>query len=780
MASRAITRADRRTQPADWRAAFRRSLARALQLAGAGVLGVATIFLALSLVSYTQTDPSASTAAGGEVANWMGRPGAWVAERALFLFGLVAILLVPALYATARKLWRDAEDEETPHGRRWWRTLGLLLVAMALIGTALTLATDGVGNLPASLGGFLGLLGAGGIRALASRVPEAAQFWTIAAAWLVCVGAGVALASKVFAFDWARLMTLPDLLRRTPRLSEPNPFKPQGRQGRERRVQHVEPLDDLDELPARKPPEISDPRQPPRPAKPGKAQKDLFDSYALPGLELLTDPPPDKGPKLDKLALERNARLLENVLDDFNVKGEITAVRTGPVVTMYELEPAPGIKASRVIGLAEDIARNMSAISARVSPIPGKTVMGIELPNADRQMVSFKELAACEAFADSKGNLPIILGKDIAGEPVVADLAAMPHLLVAGTTGSGKSVGLNTILLSLLYRFTPAQCRLILIDPKILELKTYDDIPHLLSPVVTEPAKSVRALKWAVEEMERRYRMMSDIGVRNINGFNDKVAAAIAKGKPLGRRVQTGFDPDTGEELVEEEQLDYAVLPQIVLIVDELADLMVTVGKEIEVLIQRLSQKSRAAGIHLIMATQRPSVDVITGVIKANLPTRISFHVTSRIDSRTILGEQGAEQLLGKGDMLYKPSSGPLRRVHGPFVSDEEVERVAEHWRGQGEPEYVDSVTEEPEDGFFSFEDELTASDNPEERKYRQACQIVFEAQKASGSWLQRQMGVGYNTAAKWIERMEEDGLVGPANHVGRREIYRDRDGNPL
>src|SRR5690606_6671283 len=377
---------------------------------------------------------------------------------------------------------------------------------------ALTLATDGVGNLPASLGGFLGLLGAGAVRALAGRLPEAAQFWTIAAAWLTCVAAGVALASKVFAFDWARLMAFPEVPRRAPRLSEPNPFKP-ARHGRDRRVQRAEPLDERDELPARKPPEISDPRQPPRPAKPGKTQKDLFDSYALPGLELLTDPPPDKGPKLDKLALERNARLLENVLDDFNVKGEITAVRTGPVVTMYELEPAPGSKAGRVIGLAEDIARNMSAISARVSPIPGKTVMGIELPNADRQMVSFKELAACEAFAESKGNLPIILGKDIAGEPVVADLAAMPHLLVAGTTGSGKSVGLNTILLSLLYRFTPAQCRLILIDPKILELKTYDDIPHLLSPVVTEPAKSVRALKWAVEEMERRYRMMSDIGV---------------------------------------------------------------------------------------------------------------------------------------------------------------------------------------------------------------------------------------------------------------------------
>jgi S-DNA-T family DNA segregation ATPase FtsK/SpoIIIE len=773
MASRAMTG----TAPVDWRAAFRRSLARAGQLAGAVVLSLLLIFLALALVSYTQTDPSASTAAGGEVGNWMGRPGAWVAERALFLFGLVSILLLPLLYATARKLWRDADREETPHGGRWWGTLGRLFVAMVLLGTALTLATENIGNLPASLGGISGLLGAGAIRAVAGRVPEAGQFWTIAAAWLACLGGGAYLAGRVFAFDWARLMTLPALLRSPPRLSEPNPFKPR----RERRVQKLEPLDDEAEAPARKPPEIADTRQPPRPAKTvGKGQQDLFDSYQLPSLDLLADPPKDTAPKLDKLALERNARLLENVLDDFNVKGEITAVRTGPVVTMYELEPAPGIKASRVIGLAEDIARHMSAISARVSPIPGRTVMGIELPNAHRLTVSFKELAACEAFGDNKGNLPIILGKDIAGEPVVADLAAMPHLLVAGTTGSGKSVGLNAILLSLLYRFTPADCRLILIDPKILELKSYDEIPHLLSPVVTEPAKAVRALKWAVEEMERRYRMMSDIGARNVGGFNDRVKTALAKGKPLGRRIQAGFDPETGEEIVVEEQLDYQVLPQIVLIVDELADLMVTVGKEIEVLIQRLSQKSRAAGIHLIMATQRPSVDVITGVIKANLPTRVSFHVTSRIDSRTILGEQGAEQLLGKGDMLYKPSSGAVRRVHGPFVSDDEVERVAAHWRSQGKPEYVDSVTEEPEDSFFGYDDELTASDNPEERKYRQACQIVFEAQKASGSWLQRQMGVGYNTAAKWIERMEDDGLVGPANHVGRREIYRDRDGNPL
>ena len=393
------------------------------------------------------------------------------------------------------------------------------------------------------------------------------------------------------------------------------------------------------------------------------------------------------------------------------------------------------------------------------------------------------KLAAIEAHWDREARAPLTLalGKTIGGEPVMADLAKMPHLLVAGTTGSGKSVGLNTILLSLLYRLTPAQCRLILVDPKVLELKSYDDIPHLLSPVVTEPSKAVRALKWAVEEMERRYRMMSEISVRNLAGFNEKVRAAQAKGKPLGRRIQVGFDPETGEELCEEQQLDYQPLPQIVVIVDELADLMVTVGKEVEVLIQRLSQKSRAAGIHLIMATQRPSVDVITGVIKANLPTRISFAVTSRIDSRTILGEQGAEQLLGKGDMLYKPNTDPIRRVHGPFVSDEEVEGIADFWRAQGKPEYVDSVTEEPEDGMFGFDDlDATASDNPDERKYRQACQIVFESQKASASWLQRQLGVGYNTAAKWVERMEADGFVGPANHVGRREIYRDKDGQPL
>ncbi|MBX7535244.1 DNA translocase FtsK 4TM domain-containing protein [Qipengyuania sp. GH1] len=781
MASRASARPD-------WRAAFRRSLRRATHMAGAGALFALLVFLTLALASYSQTDPSVSTAASGEeISNWMGASGAWAAERALFYFGLPALLLLPMLWISARRLWtgvEDPEEEETPG--KWWPTFGLLLLAMLLLGSVVSLLLEeSPGPFPAGAGGLAGLLGAGAIEAVATRFGGSFSGWIIALLGLVALGGGLALVTRVFAIDWAQFFTLPEILKRRPQLSDID--LPLGPKKQKRAKPPV--AEDGDDLPAeesetraaRRVPEIADPVAAPVQSGTAKPrQRDMFANYELPSNDLLADAPEQKAAKLDKIALERNARLLENVLDDFNVKGEITAVRAGPVVTMYELEPAPGIKASRVVGLAEDIARNMSAISARVSPIPGKTVIGIELPNADRQMVSYKELATSSAFVDHKGSLPMILGKDIAGEPIIADLAAMPHLLVAGTTGSGKSVGLNAILLSLLYRFTPDECRLILIDPKVLELKTYDDIPHLLSPVVTEPAKSVRALKWAVEEMEKRYRMMSSVNSRNIAGFNDKVRAAAAKGTPLGRRVQTGFDPETGEELYEEEQLDYEPLPLIVLIVDELADLMVTVGKEIEVLIQRLSQKSRAAGIHLIMATQRPSVDVITGVIKANLPTRISFKVTSRIDSRTILGEQGAEQLLGKGDMLYKPNTGAVVRVHGPFVADDEVERVADHWREQGKPDYVDAVTEEPEEGGFNFEDEFTASDNPEERKYRQACQIVIENQKASGSWLQRQMGVGYNTAAKWIERMESEGLVGPANHVGRREIFRDQDGNPI
>jgi len=531
----------------------------------------------------------------------------------------------------------------------------------------------------------------------------------------------------------------------------------------------------------RKPPVIEDRTLAPKKAAfaTGARQGDFFGSFVLPSLELLDPPPAISVPKLDKAALEANARLLESVLDDFHVKGQIVAVRPGPVVTMYELEPAAGIKSSRVIQLAEDIARNMSALSARVSTIPGRTVMGIELPNAHREAVVFQEMVGSDAFAEQKGALPIILGKNISGDPIIADLAPMPHLLVAGTTGSGKSVGLNCMILSLLYRLTPDQCRMIMIDPKMLELSSYDDIPHLLSPVVTEPAKAIRALKWAVEQMEERYRMMSSLGVRNLANFNEKVRNAAAKGAPLGRKVQIGYDPMTGQPQYEEESLAYEPMPQIVVIVDELADLMMTAGKEVEFLIQRLAQKARAAGIHLIMATQRPSVDVITGVIKANLPTRISFHVTSKIDSRTILGEQGAEQLLGKGDMLYMASGRGLTRIHGPFVSDDEVRRVADHWRGQGQPDYIQAVTEEPEEGGFDFGG-MGGDDSEEDSQYRKACQIVFESQKASTSWIQRQLRIGYNSAARLIDRMEEDGFISAPNHIGRREVLRDRNGDPI
>ena len=800
MASRAVTPARNgagsgaggRNGRSDWRAILRRSFRRSAELIGGTLLFAALVFLALALISYTQTDPSGSTASGSPVENWMGLTGAWAAERLLLLFGLPGWLLLPLLLVFARRLWdgtgdliETVEDDADVPAQVAWPRLGLLMVgAVMLIDTAVAaMLTRPGGALPAGPGGLTGLIGSAGLRWCAHWVPGATGWAALVLAALAGT-LGIAVVARVLMLEGWRFNPLALLWRRRTMAGDDTDDAIPEPRARPREAAAVAPptMPGAGPMPQRRTTEITDATRSPAPAPIAKArQGDLFDAFELPPIDLLDEIPVNTGPKVDKLALERNARLLENVLDDFNVKGEIMAVRTGPVVTMYELEPAPGIKASRVIGLADDIARNMSAVSARVSAIPGRTVMGIELPNVTREMVSFREMVACDKFVNAKGLLPIILGKDITGEPIVADLAAMPHLLVAGTTGSGKSVGLNCILLSLLYRLTPQQCRLILVDPKVLELKSYDDIPHLLSPVVTEPAKAVRALKWAVEEMERRYRQMSSISVRNITGFNEKVRAAAAKGKPLGRRIQVGFDPDSGEEIYEEQQLDYQVLPQIVVIVDELADLMVTVGKEIEVLIQRLSQKSRAAGIHLIMATQRPSVDVITGVIKANLPTRISFAVTSRIDSRTILGEQGAEQLLGKGDMLYKPYTDPVKRVHGPFVSDEEVERIADHWRRQGSPDYVNSVTEEPSDGGFGFDDlDATASDNPDERKYRQVCQLVFESQKASASWIQRQMGVGYNTASKWIERMEADGFVGPPNHVGRREIYRDKDGNPL
>jgi S-DNA-T family DNA segregation ATPase FtsK/SpoIIIE len=496
------------------------------------------------------------------------------------------------------------------------------------------------------------------------------------------------------------------------------------------------------------------------------------DGFQLPSVHLLTEPKAvARDASLSADALEQNARMLEGVLEDFGVKGEIIHVRPGPVVTLYELEPAPGIKSSRVIGLADDIARSMSAIAARVAVVPGRNAIGIELPNRIRETVYLREMIGSKDFEGSKAKLAMALGKTIGGEPVVADLAKMPHLLVAGTTGSGKSVAINTMILSLLYRYTPEKCRLIMIDPKMLELSVYDGIPHLLSPVVTDPKKAVVALKWTVREMEERYKKMSKIGVRNIDGFNSRVEQAIEKGEILTRTVQTGFDRQTGEAVYETEEFDLQPIPYIVVIIDEMADLMMVAGKDIEGAVQRLAQMARAAGIHVIMATQRPSVDVITGTIKANFPTRISFQVTSKIDSRTILGEQGAEQLLGQGDMLYMAGGGRIQRVHGPFVSDIEVEEIVAYLKTQGSPQYLDAITaDEDEDGDGTGPAgtvNLSESDDP----YDQAVAIVLRDGKASTSYVQRRLGIGYNRAASLIERMEKEGLIGPANHAGKREI---------
>ena len=511
------------------------------------------------------------------------------------------------------------------------------------------------------------------------------------------------------------------------------------------------------------------------------------DGYELPSEELLQLPPEGQGFYMSQERLEQNADLLESVLEDFGVKGEIIHVRPGPVVTLYEFEPAPGVKSSRVIGLADDIARSMSAISARVAVVPGRNVIGIELPNEARETVYFRELICSDGFRNTSCKLALGLGKTIGGEPVIAELAKMPHLLVAGTTGSGKSVAINTMILSLLYRLKPEEWRLIMVDPKMLELSIYDGIPHLLTPVVTDPKKAVTALKWAVREMEDRYRKMARLGVRNIDGYNQRAAAARDKGEIVVMQVQTGFEKGTGEPLFEEQEIDLAPMPYIVVIVDEMADLMMVAGKEIEGAIQRLAQMARAAGIHLIMATQRPSVDVITGTIKANFPTRISFQVTSKIDSRTILGEQGAEQLLGQGDMLHMAGGGRIMRVHGPFVSDEEVEQVVAHLKAQGRPEYLETVTadedeQEPEADDSPVFDKGAVAAEDGDSLYEEAVKVVMRDKKCSTSYIQRRLGVGYNRAASLVERMEKEGLVGAPNHVGKREIIigrRDHTGNP-
>ena len=524
--------------------------------------------------------------------------------------------------------------------------------------------------------------------------------------------------------------------------------------------------------PARKPGQPS--RQARAEAEPALGFDESATGYEKPPLSLLSPSSTIERHQLSEEALGENARMLEAVLDDYGVKGQVTAVHPGPVVTLYELEPAPGLKASRVIGLSDDIARSMSALSARVSTVPGRTVIGIELPNARREKVLLREILSAKNYGDASYPLPLALGKDIGGSPVVANLAKMPHLLIAGTTGSGKSVAINTMILSLLYKLTPEECRMIMIDPKMLELSVYDGIPHLLSPVVTDPKKAVVALKWVVSEMEERYRKMSKMGVRNIEGYNGRVREALGKNELFRRTVQTGFDENTGEPIFETEEFLPETFPYIVVIVDEMADLMMVAGKEIEACIQRLAQMARASGIHIVMATQRPSVDVITGTIKANFPTRISFQVTSKIDSRTILGEQGAEQLLGMGDMLYMAGGSRITRIHGPFVSDEEVEEVVNHLKSFGPPSYKSGVVEGPEDGVASDIDAVLGLGNSAEGDdllYDQAVMIVARDRKCSTSYIQRKLAIGYNKAARIVEMMEEQNVVSGANHVGKREV---------
>jgi S-DNA-T family DNA segregation ATPase FtsK/SpoIIIE len=759
-----MARIDSARRGGGFRAELSAMVARSGLMASGAALILLGVALGVALATYHQTDPSLNTASGADAANWMGGIGAWVADILLQMLGIGAALLVPLPIALGVQL-----AQGRPLARLKLRVMATLVGAAAIAFALGVCLSTGGDLLPAGWGGIVGWTGGNGAVALGALAGAEGGLWVRAGLATVLIAVGITLWAWSLGFEKEEWRALFAALRSPPRDEAVAP----------------EPLPAAAAVPA--PPHRTPAAEPPQhrvvertvaPAISKRSQRerqsalDLGDNYNLPPLDLLAPAPARR--------LEQNARLLESVLEDFGVRGEIVEVRPGPVVTMYELEPAAGIKASRVIGLADDIARSMSAISARVAVVPGRNVIGIELPNRNRESVSLSELIGSDEFEERTRALPIVLGKNIAGEPVISDLAPMPHLLIAGTTGSGKSVGLNCMILSLLYRLSPDQCRMIMIDPKMLELSIYDGIPHLLSPVVTEPQKAIRALKWAVEQMEERYRMMASVGVRALSSFNAKVREAKAKGQTLGRRVQTGWDAGSGQPIYEEEMHDYEPLPLIVVVVDELADLMMTAGKEVEFLIQRLAQKARAAGIHLIMATQRPSVDVITGVIKANLPTRISFQVTSKIDSRTIIGEQGAEQLLGKGDMLFMPNGKQIARVHGPFVSDEEVQAVADHWRGEGSPEYISSVTEEPEDqGAFGFGDNIEEDDS-ETALYRRGVQIVAESRKASTSYIQRQLRIGYNNAARLIERMEKEGIVSSADHVGRREVLIDPEGHPL
>ena len=775
---------------------------------GGLALGLLGLTLLLALLSYDARDPSFDTATMRHATNLGGPVGAALADLLLQGFGLAGALPGFAMLAWA---WRIASYRGlgSVSGRLAATLAALPVLAAALAGIPLPLGVawptgaglggaigtqlghvamdagrNGLGPLGVALVWLLGLTLAMTLTLLALGLT--AGEWRTAGRTVVSVArvsvSGGRTASGGLMWLLARLgrlrARLGALFRRRPdwREGQVNPFG-----AAYISTSEANPVETPLTNPSLEPREHAAPAVA-RPARGATGRlrqaRPVQDSLPLdephwrfPSLSLLKPAPPRSATGPTAEAREANAKLLVGVLADYGVQGTIDNNHPGPVVTLYELVPAAGIRSARVIGLADDVARSLSVTAVRIATVPGRNVIGIEVPNAKRETVYLSEIFASEAWRSYQGRLPLALGKDIGGGPVITDLSRMPHLMIAGTTGSGKSVGINAMILSLLYRMPPEQCRLILIDPKMLELSVYEGIPHLMAPVVTEPAKAVTALKWTVREMERRYRSMSQLGVRNIGGYNDRVADARSKGEVISRRVQTGFDPDTGRPTFEEQPLALEQLPFIVVVVDEMADLMMVAGKEIEAAVQRLAQMARAAGIHVIMATQRPSVDVITGTIKANFPTRISFQVISKFDSRTILGEQGAEQLLGQGDMLFMQGGGRIGRVHGPFVSDEEVEEVVKYLRSQGEPAYVDAVTEPDDDDTNTPALSASLGSEGERGLYEQAIAVVGREGKASTSFIQRHLNIGYNRAAKLIEQMEKDGVVGPANHVGRRDV---------
>ena len=762
---------------------------------GLGFLA-AGLWLTVALATHDRGDPSWNQSISAYVRNGMGLPGAQVSDALLQWLGLAAWLLPVVVLDWALRLVMGRGLK-----RLWLKITILPLLLIAAAFAVSIVPPFSAWPLKVGLGGVIGKLGRDGIAHINIAPPLSAM----AAAALVTLMLLYLLGWSFVSFA-PRAETKPRYTKTVARRDDaPAPrqrariFAPLAllsslfrrrdkaadgalEERRLRREPHLGALptpadddgadEDAEDVPLKRVAKVDLPRRAKNREKERQALLDLVPAgeHLLPPLAMLNEVPPARFAQVSADALQQNARLLESVLADFGIQGQIVKVRPGPVVALYELEPAPGIKASRVIGLADDIARSMSAISARVAVIPGRNVIGIELPNSRAEIVYLRELLASEDYERTAAKLALVLGKDIGGTPVIADLARMPHLLIAGTTGSGKSVGINTMILSILYRMPPDQCKFIMIDPKMLELSVYDGIPHLLAPVVTEARKAVVALKWTVREMENRYRAMSKLGVRNIEGYNQRLAEARARGEVLKRKVQTGFDEETGRPIFEEQALASSPLPLIIVVVDEMADLMLVAGKDIEAAVQRLAQMARAAGIHIVMATQRPSVDVITGTIKANFPTRISFQVTSKIDSRTILGEAGAEQLLGRGDMLYMAGGGRITRVHGPFVSDEEVERVVRFLKENGgPPTYVEEVTEDEDDEpGASFGAESVGSGD---HLYDQAVALVCRERKASTSFVQRHLQIGYNRAARIIERMEAEGVVTPANHVGKREV---------